>query len=100
MSCSRFLISFSEKQCRVHGFWLVFLKNNVVFTVSDYLKKKVSNSSELSLYIYKEEEGVSKLIQCGLKAQLSPQPRATPWVNGYKPNNAPCKGNCKKTMER
>ena len=76
------------------------MKNNVVFTVSGYLKKKVSNSSELSLYIYKEEEGVSKLIQCGLKAQLSPQPRATPWVNGYKPNNAPCKGNCKKTMER
>ena len=28
--------------------------------------------------------GVSKLIQSGLKAQCSPQPRATPWVNGYK----------------
>ena len=40
-------------------------------------------------------EGVSKLLQCGLKVQLPPQPRASPWVNGYKQNNAPCKGNYK-----
>ena len=60
MSCSRFLISFSEKQCRVHGLWLPKKKRYPIEEVPIYIF--LGSSGKWSDRIQEEANGLRSAL--------------------------------------